>query len=113
MSATPVRKRILVALAVFVLLAAMLLTGCGGGLEDDASGEEVYNARCSSCHRKDLRGGIGPPLGPGSDAVDRPLDYYEITITTGKGRMPSFGSTLTDAQISRVIEYVIDVQNAG
>ena len=46
-------------------------------------------------------------------AVDRPFDYYEITIKTGKGRMPSFRSTLTDAQVTRVIEYMISIQNAG
>jgi mono/diheme cytochrome c family protein len=96
-----------------VVLTAGLLAGCGSGLEDNASGEEIYNARCASCHRQNLSGGIGPALGPGSEAVDRPLDYYEITIKTGKGRMPSFGSTLTDAQITRVIEYVIGIQNAG
>ncbi len=96
-----------------MVLSAALLAGCGSGLEDNASGEEVYNARCASCHRKDLSGGIGPELGPGSEAVDRPLDYYEITIKTGKGRMPSFRSTLTDAQITRVIEYVISIQTAG
>jgi mono/diheme cytochrome c family protein len=113
MVGTSVRWRVLVMLAAFVVSTAALLTACGGGLEDNASGEEIYNARCSSCHRRDLSGGIGPALGPGSDAVDRPLDYYEITIRTGKGRMPSFGSTLTDAQITRVIEYVISIQNAG
>lgn len=100
-------------LVVLVLLAVTLLTGCGEGLEDSAGGEEIYNARCASCHRKDLTGGIGPALGPGSEAVDRPLDYYVITIKTGKGRMPSFRSTLTDEQIDRVIEYVISVQQAG
>lgn len=113
MVGTSVRWRVLVVLALFVVCTATLLTACGGGLEDNASGEEIYNARCASCHRRDLSGGIGPALGPGSDAVDRPLDYYEITIRTGKGRMPSFGSTLTDAQITRVIEYVISIQNAG
>ena len=107
------RFRGLVVLMALLVLAATVLAGCGGGLEDNASGEEIYNARCSSCHRKDLTGGIGPRLGPGSDAVDRPLDYYDITIRTGKGRMPSFGSTLSDEQITRVIDYVLGVQNAG
>ena len=90
-----------------------LLAGCGAGLDDNATGEEIYNARCSSCHRKDLSGGIGPALGPGSEAVDRPREYYEITINAGKGRMPSFGSSLTDEQVARVIEYVISIQSGG
>jgi mono/diheme cytochrome c family protein len=98
---------------VLIVLCATVLAGCGDGLEENASGEEIYNARCSSCHRRDLRGGIGSPLGPGSEAVDRPLEYYEITIISGKGRMPSFRSSLTEEQISRVIDYVISVQEAG
>ncbi len=99
-------------LVALVVVFSTLLVGCDGGLEENASGQEIYEARCASCHRKDLSGGIGSPLGPGSDAVDRPLEYYEITIKTGKGRMPSFRSTLTEEQISRVIDYVLSVQNA-
>lgn len=105
--------RVLSALVALIVVSATLLVGCDGGLEENASGQEIYDARCASCHRKDLSGGIGPDLGPGSAAVDRPLDYYEITIKTGKGRMPSFRSTLTEEQISRVIDYVLSVQNAG
>ena len=109
---SPRWKSVLV-LLVPAIFCATLLAGCGAGLDDNATGEEIYNARCSSCHRKDLSGGIGPALGPGSEAVDRPLEYYEITITAGKGRMPSFGSSLTDEQVARVIDYVISVQSGG
>jgi mono/diheme cytochrome c family protein len=113
MTGTFSRWRGLAVLLALVTLSATLLAACGAGLEETASGEEVFNARCASCHRKDLSGGIGPALGAGSDAVDRPLDYYEITIKSGKGRMPSFGSSLTDEQISRVIDYVLSVQGNG
>ncbi len=113
MALTCARRVCMPLLLVLVLLSASLLAGCGSGLAEDADGEEIYNARCSSCHRRDLSGAIGPALGPGSEAVDRPLEYYEITITSGKGRMPSFGSTLTDDQITRVIEYILAVQRAG
>jgi mono/diheme cytochrome c family protein len=113
MAARIVRSRISSALVALMVVCTMLLVGCDGGLEENATGQEIYEARCASCHRKDLSGGIGPALGPGSEAVDRPLDYYEITINTGKGRMPSFRSTLTEEQIARVIDYVLSVQNAG
>jgi mono/diheme cytochrome c family protein len=96
-----------------VVLLAVLLAGCGAGLAEDASGEEIYNARCASCHRQDFSGGIGPPLGPGSEAADRPREYYEVTITAGIGRMPSFRTTLSEAQIDRVIDYVLAAQSAG
>jgi mono/diheme cytochrome c family protein len=113
MISTFARRWRLTVLLVLVLVSSMMLAACGSGLDENASGEEIYNARCSSCHRKDLSGGIGPPLGPDSEAANRPLDYYQITISSGKGRMPSFGSSLTEEQISRVIDYVISVQEAG
>jgi mono/diheme cytochrome c family protein len=100
-------------LSILLVAVVFLLAGCGGGLDEEASGEEIYNARCSSCHRQDFSGGIGPALGPGSDAVDRPREYYEVTIRTGKGRMPSFRSSLSEAQIDRVIDYIIAAQGAG
>lgn len=106
-------RRVWAVVLVLIVLSATVIAACGAGLEENASGEEIYNARCSSCHRRDLSGGIGPPLGAGSEAVDRPLEYYEITIMSGKGRMPSFRSSLTEGQISRVIDYVISVQEAG
>lgn len=110
MSAT-LRRRV-AALVVPLVLSAALLMGCGGALEADAGGEEIFNARCASCHRKDLSGGIGPALGPDSGAAGRPIEYYRITIASGKGRMPSFGSSLTEEQISRVIDYVLSVQGS-
>ena len=107
----PTRRGFLLGL-IALTLGAGLLAGCAG-LDEDATGEEIYNARCASCHRKDLRGGLGPPLGPGSAAADRPLEYYEITINTGKGRMPSFESSLTPEQKQRVIDYIFSIQAAG
>lgn len=98
---------------VLLLLLVLLMTACGSRLAEDASGQEIYEARCSSCHRSDLSGGIGPALGPGSEAVDRPLEYYQVTITSGKGRMPSFGGSLNDDQISLVIDYIRSVQAPG
>ncbi len=113
MTGRAIHSRALSALAALLVALATVLSGCGGGLEETAGGQEIYDARCASCHRKDLSGGIGPALGPGSDAVDRPLEYYEITIASGKGRMPAFRSTLPEEQIARVIDYVLAVQNAG
>ena len=105
------RRRILPILLA-MSMGASLLAGCAG-LEENATGEEIYNARCASCHRKDLGGGLGPPLGPGSSAADRPLEYYEVTLNTGMGRMPSFESSLSAEQKQRVIDYVISVQAEG
>jgi cytochrome c551 len=72
----------------------------------EASGEEIYEQVCSRCHSADLSGGIGPDIGPGSNASSQDDDFLRLTITRGRGSMPSFDSTLTDEQIDRVIEYV-------
>ncbi len=90
------------------LLVAMVvaLAACGTSLPDDATGEEVYTAVCARCHGADLAGGVGPALGAGTEVSEQPDDYYVQTISRGRGRMPAFGSSLTEHQIDRVIEYL-------
>lgn len=90
---------------------AVVLTACSVGRPaDDATGAEIYAQLCSNCHGDDLGGGIGPPLGPGSDAASEPDDFLAFTIMNGRGRMPSFSSSLDDAQLDRLITYMREVQ---
>ncbi len=96
-----------------IVLGGLVLAACGNGLAEDATGEEIYEARCASCHRGDLSGGIGPPLGPESDAAGKPDDFYRLTINQGLGRMPSFGGVFNDDQVTRVIEYLRSAQAEG
>ena len=77
---------------------------------DDATGEEIYAQLCANCHAPDLSGGIGPPLGPGSNSADESDEFLEFTIMNGRGRMPSFSSSLNDAQLDRLVEYIREVQ---
>lgn len=89
------------------------LTACSpGGPSDDASGEEIYAELCAGCHGADLGGGLGaaPALGPGSSAADESDEFLEFTIVAGRGRMPSFSSTLSDDQVERLIGYIREVQ---
>lgn len=65
---------------------------------------------CATCHGVDLSGGIGPALGPGSNSAGLPDRFLEITIMNGRGRMPSFSSTLDDDQLDRLISYIRKVQ---
>ena len=94
---------------------AMLWSGCGEPLPDDASGEEVYRATCAQCHGDELQGGggllspDGPPLGPGSAAAGQPDEFYIQTITRGSGRMPAV-RVLNEVQIERVITYIRERQ---
>lgn len=97
-------------LAVFALIVLAALTGCSlGGPAEDATGEEMFAELCARCHGADLSGGVGPALGPGSNAASETDDYLEFTIVNGRGRMPSFPS-LSSRQVDRLIEYIREVQ---
>jgi mono/diheme cytochrome c family protein len=98
-------------LAIGVLL---LVSACSVGRPaPDATGEEIYRMLCSNCHGDDLSGGIGPALGPGSESASRPDSFLELTILHGRGRMPSFESSLDDAQLDRLIRYIREEQEGG
>lgn len=100
-------RRLAAAVAV-----ALLVSSCSlGGPPDDATGEEIYAELCARCHGADLSGGVtGPALGPGSNAADEPDEFLEFTIMNGRGRMPSFSSSLDDEQLDRLVGYIREVQ---
>lgn len=91
-------------------LSAVLVAGCVGRPDGDATGEEIYLQLCSNCHGDQLEGSVGPALGPGSNAEGQPDEFLGIAITQGRGRMPSFASSLSDAQVERLIAYLREVQ---
>ncbi|MDX1447617.1 MAG: cytochrome c [Acidimicrobiia bacterium] len=91
------------------LLAA--LVGCSGAPPSDATGEEIYLQLCASCHARDLSGGIGPALGPGSAAAELGDEMLVRSISEGRGsRMPAFGGTLDESQISRLVDFLRERQ---
>ena len=95
-----------------VALVGVVVSACVGRPEVDASGEEIYLQLCSNCHGDQLEGGVGPPLGPGSNAAEQPDEYLRVTIVEGRGRMPSFSSSLSDVQVGRLIDYLREAQDA-
>lgn len=100
-----------VARIVGVALVASLVAGCTGRPPADATGEEIYLQLCSNCHGDDLSGGLGPALGPDSNAADQPDEFLEVTISDGRGRMPSFAASLDDEQMGRLIAYLRSEQS--
>ena len=84
---------------------------------DAASGRGIYQSQCSVCHRDDKSG--SPPQFPSLIGIaDRmgPKDI-EVTVTSGKGRMPGFTS-LTHDQLEAVVDYVMsgeskELQSSG
>lgn len=90
---------------------ALTLAACSlGSPPEDADGEEIYVQLCARCHDADLSGGVGPALGPDSNAAAESDEYFEFTITNGRGRMPSF-SSLSDDQIDRLVGYMREIQS--
>ena len=94
-----------------VALLGVVVSACVGRPEADASGEEIYLQLCSNCHGDQLEGGVGRPLGPGTNAAEQPDEYLRVTIVEGRGRMPSFSSSLTDDQVGRLIDYLREAQD--
>lgn len=96
-----------------VIAVALLGTACSlGRPADEATGEEIYAELCASCHGADLEGGaVSPALGPGSSSADESDEFLEFTIMNGRGRMPSFSSSLEDEQLDRLVGYIREVQD--
>lgn len=96
----------------WLLVILLALSACSVSRpDDDATGEEIYTLLCINCHGEDLKGGaLGPDIGPGSNSADLPDEYLEFTIVNGLGSMPSFEQVLDDDQVTRLIEYVREVQ---
>ncbi|GMU79634.1 MAG: hypothetical protein AMXMBFR46_24240 [Acidimicrobiia bacterium] len=69
------------------------------------NGREVYAARCAGCHGRDGQGGSGPALADRvADRFPDPEDQI-VVVSRGRGAMPAFGSSLSDAEIRAVVTY--------
>jgi mono/diheme cytochrome c family protein len=92
-----------------LFLAALLIgmfSACVGRPPEDVTGEEIYLQLCANCHGDSLQGALGPPIGAGSEAANQPDEFLRVTITEGRGRMPSFQSSLSDDQVERLITFI-------
>lgn len=97
-------------LSRLLVLLLFVAAGCTGRPAADATGEEIYLQLCSNCHGDDMGGGVGPAIGSGSASAEHPDTFLEATILGGRGRMPSFRSSLDDEQLGRLIGYIREVQ---
>ncbi len=95
---------------VAMACVAVLAAACVGRPPEEATGEEIYLQLCVNCHGDDYQGGVGPGLGPGSNAAARPEEFLRVTIEDGRGRMPSFQSALTAQQLDRLVMHLLEVQ---
>jgi mono/diheme cytochrome c family protein len=94
-----------------LILLGLALTACSVGRPPaDATGPEIYRLLCANCHGADMSGGLGSPLGPGSLSASQPDSFLEVSIMRGRGRMPSFASSLNQEQLARLIDHIREVQ---
>lgn len=70
-----------------------------------ADGKSVFTTNCGSCHTLADAGTAGT-IGPNLDQSKPSQDLVVDRVTNGKGTMPPFKGTLTDAQIQAVADYV-------
>jgi quinoprotein glucose dehydrogenase len=73
---------------------------------EPASGKELYQRYCASCHREDLRG--NPPEFPSLVAIGarRNVDEVAAVVREGAGRMPGY-QELHGAVRRAIVEYVV------
>jgi len=69
-------------------------------------GADLFNRNCASCHGGRGQGGIGPALGGGEVADKYPdVGDHVLVILAGRGGMPSFATSLDDAETAALINY--------
>jgi mono/diheme cytochrome c family protein len=76
-----------------------------------ATGHELYDSHCASCHGTALEGGLGPRLDRGSDASELSDRRIELRVLEGRNEMPAFETVLTPEQIDLIIRFVRDQQS--
>ncbi len=96
-----------------LLVTILLLTAACSSVDPNATAPEVFEQACARCHGISMGGGVGPALGPGSDAETKPDESLLTAITNGRARMPSFRNQLTEEQIRGLVQYIRTVQGDG
>lgn len=75
-------------------------------------GEATFKKNCVMCHGADGKGQtkMGLKLGAAdltsNDIQSLSDEALAQSVHNGKGKMPAFGQTLSDAEIAQVIQYV-------
>jgi mono/diheme cytochrome c family protein len=69
--------------------------------EELALGGAAFVRVCAACHGAQGAGAIGPGIAARTDTA-----FVTDIIRTGEGAMPSFASTLSDAEINAIPKYI-------
>ena len=104
------------AVTVLLLLAGPSLIGAEadtptGSAAPAPRGKEVFVSDCGGCHTL-RRANTGGTAGPNLDELKPDVATVRSTVRSGKGSMPAFGGTLSDAEIDAVAGFVAGVAPA-
>jgi mono/diheme cytochrome c family protein len=112
------RQSFTVPLAVTVAISCTALWACGGGgshassptstagakgAGPESEGARVFRTQCAGCHGTQGQGSLGPSL----IGIESRLSVADQTavVQNGRGLMPAFTSSLTEAEIAAVVDY--------
>lgn len=105
---TSFRTAATVLAAVFLVLAFASSPASAQDDDDPArvdAGKDVFENNCSGCHGVDGAGSAtGRPLV--NIAAEEDRDHHIASVVDGKGRMPAFGSRLSDEEVADVVSYI-------
>jgi len=92
-------------LGIILILQAMLpAVGAADGPPDGAT---LYREHCAECHGGERLGGMGPALVPENlTRLKRPAAARAIADGLPATQMPPFGQTLSQAEITALVEYI-------
>lgn len=77
-----------------------------------SQGEQIYAARCASCHGAGGEGGVGPSLVGVTERFPSAADQ-EALVRSGRGAMPAFDGTLSADDIAAVVAFEREVLDVG
>jgi cytochrome c6 len=107
-----------VTVAVLAAAAAALAAPPGAGTASAGAddGKQIFmqgaEPSCAVCHALSDAGATGN-IGPNLDELKPDAARVRRAVKEGFGNMPSFGETLTDAQIDAVSQYVSRAAGGG
>lgn len=99
-----------------VVVIALLAVSLGIPVFAQKSGEVIYKEKCAMCHGPDgqantMAGKMLKAIPFKSPEMVKKADAALIAATkNGKGKMPEFGTKLSNSQIKEVIEYIRTLQ---
>ena len=106
---------LIVLLAEIILFSASTVRAHDG--QDSAAAKTTFRTKCAMCHGEN---GAGSEVGKSMNVPDlRSTDVQKLPdaelakiIADGKGGMPSFKSSLSEAQIHALVKYIRSLRQA-